>query len=148
MSQHHHTKVLPFSSDNPPVSQIFLTLAIFFVATFVLGFAADPIINLYLDPYSTITDIPAHGTHALFEDEPVTWWEHMLKGLASIGLVGFAKWFFTLNPMSWWNVRTSGIMNGARMGTGNTGRDRAQQVSWYVVAIGIVTVLWVSIAVV
>ncbi len=38
-----------------------MTLAILFVTVFILGFVADPILGLWLDPVGTITDsiIPA-----------------------------------------------------------------------------------------
>lgn len=80
----------------------------------------------------------------MYEDEPLTWLEHFVKGLASLGLLGFAKFIFTLSPFQWWNVRGSGIMGGGR--TGATGRERMQQISWIAVLVGVVTVLVVGIA--
>lgn len=123
-------------------SQIALTLTIFFVATFLLGYVADPIINLYVDPYNTLADIPAHGTEYLYDDDSDSWLEHFLKGMASLGLLGFAKFLLTLSPWQWWNVRSSGMMGGNARG--NTGRDRISQIGWITVMVGIVTVLVVS----
>jgi hypothetical protein len=116
-------------------AQILLTLAIFIVASFTLGYVADPIINLYLDPYDTI----AHGSQPLLPaDEPVTWTEHFVKGFASLGLVGFAKFLLTLSPWQMYNMRTS-------VGGRTTGRDRMAQISWIAVSVGILTFTWVSL---
>lgn len=141
--------------------QIMLTCFIFFVALFAMGFVADPIINLYVDPYSVISSAsfsnvggrletmgklpnhsPKHGI--LIDDDVASWTEHFLKGLASLGLLGFVKVLFALSPWQWWNIRTSGIMNGG-VRSGNTGRDRLASISWVVVIIGITTFLWVGV---
>ena len=85
---------------NSTFTQLSLTILIFVLAMFALGFVADPILNLYLDPYDTITS----GVGLREEVElPVTtgkagWTEHFVKGLASLGLLGFAKFFFALTP--------------------------------------------------
>lgn len=126
------------------ITQIVITFVIMLVAVFVFGFIADPIINLYLDPYETITSIPTGGTHLLLEDEESSWTEHFLKGLASLGLLGFVKVFFAMSPWHWWNLRHSGILGGGRR-RGGTGRDRLEDISWTVVIIGVVTFLAVSL---
>lgn len=118
------------------VPQIGLTIIIFLLATFVLGYIADPIISLYLDPYSTIASGTA-GT-SLYEDEPNSWTEHFLKGFASLGLLGFAKFFLTLSPWHWFNYRSPGILRGGRAATG---RERVAQISWFTIMVGVVTVL-------
>ncbi|KXS95122.1 hypothetical protein AC578_2895 [Pseudocercospora eumusae] len=123
-------------------AQIGLTLLIFMTAIFVLGFVADPIINMYLDPVSTIATAGGPRGSLIFEDEPATWTEHIVKGLASLGLLGFAKFMLTLSPFQWFNVRTGGIMGGGRSTVGGTGRDRLQQLSWITIIIGIVTFLY------
>lgn len=126
-------------------SQIALTVAIFFLAMFVLGFVADPIINLCLDPYGTISSASRLGTKPesiLTKDEVITWPEHFLKGLASLGLLSFVKFLFALPPWQWWNLRSSGLMSGNHR-AGATGRDRLQSISWVVVVIGVGTFLWV-----
>ena len=112
-----------------------------------MGFVADPIINIYVDPLSVVSTNPLAKVGQKIEpiftdDEKVTWTEHFIKGLASLGLLGFVKVIFALSPWQWWNLRTSGIMNsGGR--SGNTGRDRLASISWIVVLIGIGTFLWV-----
>jgi hypothetical protein len=109
---------------------------------FVFGFVADPIINLYLDPYDTITSLPSGGRAAIqFEDEEDSWIEHFIKGLASLGLLGFVKVFFALGPWQWFNLRNGGLLGRNRRGGG---RDRLEDISWTVVIIGIVTFLAVS----
>ena len=128
-------------------SQIALTVAIFFLAMFLFGFIADPIINLYLDPYSTISSATKFGGRVepiLTDDEVPSWPEHFLKGLASLGLLSFVKFLFTLSPWQWWNVRSSGIMNGGGR-AGNTGRNRLVNISWIVVLVGVGTFLWASV---
>ena len=134
-----------FRTDNAAASQVALTLAIFTLATFFLGFFADPILNLYIDPYGTIADLPTHGTEALYEEEPVSWIEHFIKGMASLGLLGFGKFLLTLSPWQWFNVRGSGVMGGGGRRAANNGRDRLRQVSWVAVVVGIVTVLVVRV---
>jgi hypothetical protein len=107
------------------------------MTVFILGFIADPIINMYFDPLNTITHAgrvePIH-----LDDEP-TWIEHMAKGVASLGLVGFAKFLFTLSPIQWFQYRSGA---GYRSNVGGSGRDRLQQISWITLAIGIATVIW------
>lgn len=110
-----------------------------------MGFVADPIINLYVDPLSIISSNPLSKVTTkldpIFTDDDVpTWTEHFVKGLASLGLLGFVKVIFALSPWHWMNVRSSGIMRTTQ--TGNTGRDRLANVSWIVVVIGVGTFLW------
>jgi len=131
-------------------TQVLLTILILLTTVFLLGFIADPIINLYLDPYETITSVPfpkLDDTLPHFEDEDTSWldsWlEHYLKGLASLGLLGAVKALLAMSPWQWWNLRTSGIIGGGnRAGRGNTGRERLENISWSLVAIGVATFLW------
>jgi hypothetical protein len=111
---------------------------------FIFGFIADPIINLYLDPYETITSLPLGGKAVpQFEDEDLTWTEHFLKGLASLGLLGFVKVFFAMSPWQWWNLRQTGVIGGGGgRGRGGTGRDRLENISWSLVIIGVITFLY------
>lgn len=130
------------------VTQIALTFSILLLAMFLLGFVADPIINLYLDPYTTISSAPLSkfGTKAepLFtDDEEASWLEHFLKGLASLGLLSFIKVLLALSPWQWWNLRSSGIMAGSGR-AGGSGRERLASISWIVVLIGVGTFLWVG----
>ncbi|KAI7060670.1 hypothetical protein KC352_g43743 [Hortaea werneckii] len=108
---------------------------------FILGFVADPIINLYLDPLSTIATAGGPTGSLIYDDEPATWTEHFVKGLASLGLLGFAKFLMTLSPWHWFNMRGTVVVNRSG-GLGGTGRDRLQGLSWFAVILGIATFLW------
>lgn len=126
-------------------SQLILTVSIFSFAIFLSGFVADPIINLYLDPYSTLSSVSKLGAKSepmLSSDDVISWPEHFLKGLASLGLLSFVKFLFALSPWQWWNLRSSGIM-GSNGRAGSTGRDRLANISWIVVVFGVGTFLWV-----
>ena len=117
------------------------------MALFIMGFVADPIINFYVDPFSVISSSPLSKVSTkiepiLTDDEEPTWTEHFVKGLASLGLLGFVKVIFALSPWQWWNLRSTGIIRGGGH-SGNTGRDRLANISWVVVLVGIGTFLWV-----
>lgn len=122
-------------------AQVGLTFAIFFLAMFALGFVADPIINLYLDPVTTVATAGGPTGSLIFEDEDAGWAEHFAKGLASLGLLGFAKFLLTLSPWHWFNMRGSGLM-GNRSGIGGTGRDRIRDLSWIAILVGVITFLY------
>lgn len=110
---------------------------------FILGFFADPIINLYLDPVNTIATVGGPTGSLIYEDEEPGWIEHFIKGMASLGLLGFAKFLLTLSPWHWFNMRGTGIYVGGSGGRGGqTGRDRMTQLSWIAIVIGIVTFLY------
>ncbi|KAF2172877.1 hypothetical protein M409DRAFT_49392 [Zasmidium cellare ATCC 36951] len=137
----YHLQRLTWSSWISSTSaQLGLTLLIFITSIFILGFIADPIINMYLDPVSTIATAGGPTGSLIYEDEPTTWLEHMIKGLASLGLLGFAKFLFSLSPFQF-NVRTGGLM-GSRSAVGGSGRDRLQQLSWVSIVVGLITVLY------
>lgn len=125
-------------------TQIFLTVSILLLTMFSLGFIADPIINLYLDPFYTISTAqfwePVVQGDSLTHEAPPWWIQHFMKGLASLGVLSFIKVLFALSPWHWWNLRTSGIVGGGR----TTGRDRVSSISWVVIMIGVITFLWVS----
>ncbi len=129
-------------------TQIFLTVFILLLTVFLLGFVADPIINLYLDPVTTLTTNPLSSSQTfepMLDDEEYTWAEHILKGIASLGLLGFIKVFFAMSPWQWFNLRNSGMIGGGvRNGRAANGRDRLESISWTLVIIGIGTFLWVS----
>lgn len=131
------------------VTQVGLTISIFILAMFLLGFVADPIINLYLDPYSAISADPLSKINqkidpVLSENDVPSWAEHFLKGLASLGLLGFVKFLFALSPWQWWNLRSSGIVSGGGARGGASGRDRLANLSWVMIVLGVATFLWVS----
>lgn len=127
------------------LAQLFLTLSILLFTIFALGFVADPILNLYLEPLDTIVGSEFwEETHVL--DVPdlsgeTTWIEHFLKGLASLGVLSIIKAFVALSPWRWWQLRGSGfVSNGGR----NTGRSRVASINWLVILIGVATFLVVG----
>ena len=129
------------------LAQVVLTTIIFITALFFLGFIADPIINLYVDPYSALSTNPLSARiEPIFGDdeEKASWAEHFIKGFVSLGLFGFVKVLFALSPWHWWNIRNSGLMTGSGRAGGN-GRDRLSNISWMVVLIGVGTALWVCV---
>ncbi|KAI9741252.1 MAG: hypothetical protein M1834_002968 [Cirrosporium novae-zelandiae] len=133
---------------NSVATQLILTFSILLLAIFLLGFIADPIINLYLDPYDTISSFPFSKPTVsqkietlLTTDEETSWLEHFVKGLASLGLLSFVKVLLALSPWQFWNLRTSGVIGG-NVRVGNNGRDRLASISWIVVMIGVGTFLW------
>ncbi|KAI9793028.1 MAG: hypothetical protein M1833_000849 [Piccolia ochrophora] len=128
-------------------TQIALTGTILFLAMFLLGFVGDPIINLYLDPYHTISSVNLSKSNikvepVLTDEDEFSWFEHFIKGLASLGLLGFVKVLFAMSPWQWFNLRGSGLMGGSGRPAGASGRDRLASISWIVVLIGVGTFLW------
>lgn len=112
-------------------TQIFVTIAILFLTVFILGFVADPIIDFYLGP---LDDIPL-DIDIDFDDESASWLEHIVKGMASLGLLSFIRVAFTMSP--WWGARS---IAGGRS---TNGRDRVRSLNWLFVVMGIVSFLWV-----
>jgi hypothetical protein len=113
-----------------------MTIMILIMAVFVLGFIADPIINLYLDPWSFLSPWSRSDRHYYEDDDRTSWYEHFAKGFASMGVLGFLK------------VLIASPLHYFRMGGGrarNTGRDRYEQVSWIIILIGVGTFLMVCI---
>lgn len=131
---------------NSTATQIGLTILIFFSALFLLGFVADPIMNLYFDPYSTLASAarfskPGPPIPSLWtDDDEVTWAEHFIKGLASLGLLSFVKVLLAMSPWQYFQARNAGLVGGR---TGANGRDRMANISWLIVMIGVGTFLWV-----
>lgn len=127
-------------------AQIVLTLFVFLVAIFLLGFIADPIINLYQSPVTTIFFGTDYDTYPVPSEEfPVEdfiegWPLHFIKGFTSLGLLSFIKYLLT-NPLRLFQPRIV-VHSGRTVRTGNTGRDRLANVSWLAVAIGIATFLY------
>ncbi|EOA90706.1 hypothetical protein ACJQWK_11263 [Exserohilum turcicum] len=117
-------------------AQVGLTVLILFSMIFILGFVADPIINLYLDPWSVLfpwSGLSESDYAYYYEDESSsTWYEHFAKGFASMGVLGFLK-VLLASPLSYFRI-------GGTRGRA-TGRDRYEQVSWIIILIGVATFL-------
>ncbi|KAF2105331.1 hypothetical protein BDV96DRAFT_509583 [Lophiotrema nucula] len=113
-------------------AQITMTVLILFLVVFLLGFIADPIINMYLDPWSYLMPWSSSNHYYYDDEEPYTWYEHFAKGVASMGVLGFLK-VILASPLSIFRI-------GGGRGRA-TGRDRYEQVSWLIILIGVVTFL-------
>ncbi|WYZ37315.1 hypothetical protein EsH8_II_000821 [Colletotrichum jinshuiense] len=128
-------------------AQILLTISIFVISVFVLGFVADPILNVWYDPMGAIADTVANvldDIEAIQEpvpEPPGTWLEHFFKGFFSLGLLGALKSFFALTPWQWWQVRSSGIL-GTTGRRGGTGRARVENINMGLVLFGAATFMW------
>lgn len=123
----------------PIAAQITLTVLIMTLMVFILGFFADPILNLYFDPWSTLMPWASSSRDFYYEPEHETasWGEHFAKGVAGMGVLGFLKVIVT-SPLSYFRIG-----GGGRGRT--TGRDRYEQVSWIIILIGVGTFLAVRI---
>ncbi|KAI0181479.1 hypothetical protein GGR52DRAFT_524785 [Hypoxylon sp. FL1284] len=129
-----------------PIVALGITVLILLATIFVLGFIADPILNLWLDPVGTIADSVTTGHVGLDDDihllpDEAGWFEHFLKGLFSLGLLGFVKAFLVMSPWQWWNLRTSGIIGGGGR-RGGTGRERMESINLLLILIGVFTFLF------
>lgn len=122
------------------IAAAFLTTWFMIILVFFLGFVADPIINIYMDPYDSLT-----GRESIWDelqvgdDDPgnsiTAWSAHFTKGFISMGLVGFIK-TLVLNPWHWMNLRIGGSLSSR---TTTTGRDRNVNISWLALLIGTCT---------
>ncbi|KAG7294353.1 hypothetical protein NEMBOFW57_004424 [Staphylotrichum longicolle] len=117
-----------------------LTGLIMVVTIFFLGFVADPIINLWVDPLGSIAGPLFSGLEfdepVLVDEESGGWSAHFVKGFLSLGLLGFLKTMFFMSPWNWFNIRFGG---GGRRRRGRRGPDRMEQVNWALVVIGVLT---------
>ncbi|KAH7122264.1 hypothetical protein B0J11DRAFT_436653 [Dendryphion nanum] len=111
-------------------TQVSLTVVIMIMIVFVLGFIADPIINMYMDPWNFLSPFSRSNQHHHEDDEPVGWTEHFAKGFASMGVIGFLKMILA-SPIAYFRF------GGGRGRT--TARDRYEQISWIVILIGVLT---------
>jgi len=95
------------------------TSAILLLIVWGLGFVSGPILATYLVdvPENLELPVPRGG-----------WAEHFLRGLASLGLLGFAKVMYLVGPGSWLNMRSSGNLGG---------RERVSRLTWIVIALGV-----------
>lgn len=127
------------------ITRVCLTILTFVLTVFILGFVADPIINMWLDPVGTVADtVGGHldDFNAYDEfgaDEPEGWFDHFIKGFFSLGLLGFLKTMWAMSPFYWFNFRAGGGRN--RRGGG---RDRLEDINLAYVIIGAFTFMGVS----
>ncbi|KAL4927304.1 E3 ubiquitin-protein ligase MARCH [Aspergillus undulatus] len=119
------------------MTQLALTCVVLILTIFLLGFVADPIINLYVDPVETIYYADYWEGNSLSDGERATWFEHFVKGMASLGLLSFIQTIYGLAPWHWFSVRSSSLR-----GRPTTGRSRVSNLSWIVIVLGIASFLW------
>lgn len=118
-----------------------LTVLVMIVVMFLLGFIADPILNLYVDPYETVIgheDLWQEVSVSDSKNDLSSWAQHFVKGLVSMGVLSFVRTMI-LNPFQWWNLRNTGFVSSRASGRAATGRTRAVNISWIVVAMGILS---------
>jgi len=141
MSRLHWASVL-----SGKAARVALTVVVLIMSLFILGFIADPLFDLWFDPFGTLTDTVANvitDIEALKQPqphEPTTWSEHFAKGFFSLGLVGIVKSMFAMTPWQWFYYRGGGLMGGGGRRAG-TGRARAENMSWLFILIGAFTFL-------
>lgn len=139
------------------VTRALLTLLAFVLAIFLLGFIADPLIDLWLDPAGMIVDtfnelgdtdagddilenlagiLYPHNAEDGDAGGAAGWIEHFLKGFFSLGIVGVVKTFLAVSPFTWWNIR-------GRVRRRAGGRARIEGFGWMFVLVGAFTFLGV-----
>lgn len=124
-------------------AQITLTVLVFITSLFILGFIADPILDLWFDPVGSIADtvssvvMDPDAVRPTLYQEPTTWLEHFSKGFFSLGLIGALKSFIAMGPWHWINFRAGGLFGSGRRG--GTGRNRMESFNLLFVAIGAFT---------
>lgn len=129
-----------------------LTLVMVVAGIFVLGFIADPILDLWFDPVGTISDTVAgivkdvEARKSLPYSEPASWTEHFAKGFVSLAFVGFVKSFIAMGPWQWLNLRTSGLLgSGRRRGTGRARMDNFNLVFVLIGAFTFLMAVWKAV---
>lgn len=142
-----------------------LTLLVFLATLFVLGFIADPLMDLWTDPVGMLVDTfvglddldlddatkrrlhdvlgntQASGA-AVADAAASTWWGHLFKGFLSLGIVGVVKTFLVVSPFTWWNLRGTGFGRARRRAGG--GRAQFESTGWIFIIVGAFTFLGVS----
>lgn len=116
-------------------TQLLLTLVIMLIAIFVFGFIADPIIDLFLGPIEPLDEVPDE----LRDINDMPWTIHFIKGMASIGLIGFAR--VLILPTYLWNIQSGG---GVRIGGRRRGGDRPGNDTVTLILTGLITIMIVG----
>ncbi|RMD43637.1 hypothetical protein DV735_g1491, partial [Chaetothyriales sp. CBS 134920] len=123
-----------------------LAVVFMLIVMFFLGFVADPVVDLYLNPYDTLVGHDYYWNepemYEVDEEEAVSAWSvHFLKGMISMGVVGLLKTAL-MNPVHWWNFRISSWSSARGRGRMMTGQSRTANISWIAVLIGILSAFW------
>lgn len=144
----HYNRLIWAKLVSHRLTQFSLSVLLALLLVFAFGFIADPIINLYLDPYETIAEGKyfepnIDGLAQRLDASPSSWVQHFAKGLSSLGVLSCLNVLFTMSPWQWLNLRTSNMLAGSGRGRpGNTGRDRVASISAWVLIFGILSFLY------
>ncbi|EGX48034.1 hypothetical protein AOL_s00081g361 [Orbilia oligospora ATCC 24927] len=129
-----------------------ITALILLITVYILGFVADPIINLYINPWYavdggnfsfTINGFTVYGPalHNTPRSPPIPRSavgvgivEHMVRGLSALGLIGFGKVLIFSHHWIRYIFGGPGVRRG-------DGRDRLGQLSWIIIIWGVVNFL-------
>lgn len=124
------------------LTQIFLTIVIMVIIIFLFGFAADPILDAVLGPLEDDLEVLwEEDTPLLLATFESPWIGHFVKGMASVGLLGFVR-VLIFSPFPLWNIRGLGGLRGGRRG--GTGRDRLQGIHMTLIITGLFTLMIVG----
>ncbi|KAK8087026.1 hypothetical protein PG994_002000 [Apiospora phragmitis] len=111
-----------------PILAFVLAVSIVMFSIFLLGFVADPIISLWLDPVSTVGEGIGFFESDVEDEFPLGdldekgWSVHFVKGMFSSACLG--------------------VIGGGARRRGGTGRDRMENINLYLVLIGVFTFFW------
>jgi hypothetical protein len=120
-----------------PIAQVLLTFIIMVAGIFVFGFIADPIIAVFLGDLEPLDEIPEE----MQEIYDAPWTIHFIKGMASIGLLGFVR--VVALPSFLFNIRqTIPVRLGGQRG--RTGRGDVQNITLVLILTGLVTIMMVG----
>ncbi|PFH58989.1 hypothetical protein XA68_12941 [Ophiocordyceps unilateralis] len=130
-------------------AQVALTLVVVVLGLFILGFIADPVLDLWFDPVGTISDTvtsvvsDVEAMKPRLHETSDSWAEHFVKGFFSLGFVGFLKSLVAMGPWQWMNLRTSGLLgSGRRRGTGRARMDNFNLVFVLIGAFTFLMAVW------
>lgn len=129
------------------VTRAVLTVVVMVVALFLLGFVADPIISLWVDPLGTVTDAitdvftDLDGLRPSARSEAFSFSAHFSKGFLTLGVVGALKTLLS-SPIYWVRWGLGGFGGGGRRRRGR--RGAADDINWYYIAVGLMTFVAVS----
>lgn len=95
--------------------QLAFTIVTMLGIVFVMGWAADPILNFWFEP-GDVSDMKSGYGYVK------QWWLlHFFKGVSSLGVLGFIQTILSASPFTWWNLRAGGLTGGRNRRERNSG---------------------------